>query len=185
MEQAGNERAIRFNMYEMEYQGGAQQSALSPVTFEEKYFDRYRRLHIESFYAQRAALDIRPYDLFYERLEDLMEQKDSIFLLLDRDVLIGTVSCIAREIDRLAVNAAYRRQGYGRKMMTFALAHMQKQGHAPIKLAVTKWNKNAALLYTSLGFAVTKEAVIEGVNTQNEDGGWTFRFTDTGGLDIR
>lgn len=69
--------------------------------------------------------------------------------------------------------------------MEFALRYMQKRGDFPIKLTVTKWNKNAIALYESLGFEVAKETTVEGVSTKDADGNWTFEFTETGGLNLR
>lgn len=48
-----------------------------------------------------------------------------------------------------------------------------------------KWNKNAVSLYESLGFEITKESTVEGVNTKAADGNWTFEFAATKGLNIR
>lgn len=183
----GTEQTVKFNMYEMEYRGGAAESDLSPATFDEKYYERYKNLIDDCFYEMRKALNLRPYEkhsLALNDLGELIKQRGNIFLLLDGDEIVGSVSCFEK-IEDVAVNLKYQRQGYGRKLMKFALSYMQKRGDFPIKLTVTKWNKNAIALYKSLGFEIVKEATLEGVNTKDADGNWSFGFTTTGELNVR
>ena len=85
----------------------------------------------------------------------------------------------------MAVNTRYQGQGYGRGLMGFALSNMQKSGVSPVKLSVTKWNSRAVALYESLGFVITKEKTVGGVNTKDADGNWVFEFTAVEGLNIR
>ena len=180
-----NKQITRFNMYEMYYKGGAVESDLSPIPFDEKYYEQYRNLINDCFYEMRKVLRIQPYERFCDSLEELMKQKENIFLLLDGDEIVCSVSCFENEIGKVAVNLKYQRQGYGRKIMRFALSYMQKRGDSLIKLTVTKWNKKAIALYKSLGFEVTKEATVEGVSTKDDYGNWIFEFTTTGGLNIQ
>lgn len=176
---------VRFNMYEMEYKGGGAESDLSLIQFEEKYYEQYKNLINDCYYEMRKALNIQPYEKFCTNLEELLKQKKNIFLLLGVDEIICAVSCFENEIGNVAVNLKYQRQGYGRKLMEFALRYMQKRGDSPIKLTVTKWNKNAIALYESLRFEVAKETTVEGVSTKDIDGNWTFEFTETAGLNLR
>ena len=69
--------------------------------------------------------------------------------------------------------------------MNSAIHHLQARGVSPIKLTVTKWNKNAIALYESLGFVITKESTVSGVNALNDDGDWAFDFVETEGLDVQ
>ena len=85
----------------------------------------------------------------------------------------------------MAVSPKYQRKGYGRKLTEFAINYMQNRGDTTIKLSVTKWNGNAIALYKSLGFVVTKELSVRGVNTKDIDGTWSFEFIETKGLDIQ
>jgi len=173
-----NKQVVRFNVYEMEYKGGVVESALPLIPFEAKYYERYRNLFTSCFYEMRKALNVRPYKEFYS-LEELAKQKDNIFLLLGGDEIVGTVSCFKNEIENVAINLKYQRQGYGRKLVKFALNYMQKRGDSPIKITVTKWNKSAIALYKSLGFEVIAEKTVEGVNIEGADGNCTFQFTET------
>lgn len=180
-----NKQTTRFDMYEMVYKGGEVEADLSPIPFDEKYYEQYRNLIDDCFHEMRKALSILPSEKFCESLEELMKQKENIFMLLDGDEIICAVSCFKNNIEKVAVNLKYQRQGYGRKLMQFALSYMQKRGDSPIKLTVTKWNKNAIALYKSLGFKVTKESTVEGVSIKDTDGNWTFEFTSTDGLNLR
>jgi len=168
---------VRFGMAEMEYRGGAMESDLALVPFEEKYRDQYKELLDACYYEMRKALDIRPYDRHSDALAEL---EGDIFLLLDGGEITGTITCLENEIGSLAVNLKYQRQGYGRRLMRFAIAHMQRCGRSPIILAVTKWNRHAIALYASLGFEITRETTVEGVNTESG-----FKITETGGLIVR
>ena len=178
-------RTVRFDMYEMQYKGGLLNSDLSVITFEQKYYEKYKELINSCFYQMRKELNIQPYGQFCASLEELMEMKENIFLLMDDDEMICTVTCSKNEIGMVAVNLKYQHQGYGRKIMEFAISYVQKQGNYPIKLTVTKWNKNAINLYKSLGFEIIKETTVEGVSTKDVNGKWTFEFISTGGLSVR
>lgn len=180
-----NKQTVSFNMYEMEYKGGAVQSNLLLTPFDEKYYMQYKNLIDNCFCEMRKELNIQPYDKHSYSLEEPAKLKENTFLLLEGDEIICAVTCSANDIENVAVNVNYQRQGYGRKLLNFALNYMQTRGAAPIKLSVTKWNKNAVALYESLGFEITKESTIEGVNTKNADGNWTFEFMATEGLNIR
>ena len=176
---------VRFDMYEMEYKGGPAEADLPLIPFGEKYYEQYKKLINDCFYEMRKALNIQPFERYCDDLDELMKHKENIFLLPGDGEIICAVSCLKNEISHVAVNVKYQRQGYARKLMKFALGYMQKRGDSPIKLTVTKWNKNAVALYESLGFEIVKEAVVEGVSARDDSGDWTYKFTGTSGLDLR
>jgi len=175
---------VRFDMYEMEYRGGLLTSELPVLTFEPKYYGKYKFLINSCYYEMRRDLKIKPYGEYCAGLEELQEQKENIFLLLDSDEIICAVSCAKNEISSVAVNLKYQHQGFGRKIVKFAISFLQQQSNAPIRLTVTKWNENAMALYKSLGFETTKETTVEGANTKDSNGNWTYAFTYTGGLSV-
>ncbi|MDP4093624.1 MAG: GNAT family N-acetyltransferase [Bacillota bacterium] len=177
-------QTVRFDMYEMEYKGGLINSELSVITLEEKHYEKYKDLINSCYYEMRKELNIQPYGVYCADLEELMEQKENIFLLMNSDEIICTVSCVKNEISKVAVNLKYQHHGYGRKIMEFAISYIQKQGNPPIKLTVTKWNKNAIALYKSLGFEIIKETTVEGTSTKDINGNWTFEFISTDGLSV-
>jgi ribosomal protein S18 acetylase RimI-like enzyme len=127
-------------------------------------------------------LNIQPYREYCDDLEELMGQKENIFLLIDGDEIICTVSCEKNEIGKVAVNLKYQHHGYGRKIVEFAISYIQQQGNSPIKLTVTTWNKKAIALYKSLKFEIIKETTVEGTSTKDINGNWTFEFISTDGL---
>ena len=176
---------VRFDMFEMEYRGGPLTSELPVIPFDPKYYGKYKFLINSCYYEMRRDLHIKPYGEYCDSLEELMSKKENIFLLMDGDEIICAVSCVENEISGVAVNLQYQRQGYGRKIVGFAISFLQQQGNSPIKLTVTKWNENAVALYKSLGFETTKETTVEGANTRDSNGNWTFSFISTGGLSVR
>lgn len=180
-----SKQIVRFDMYEMEYKGGAVQSDLTLIPFEKRYYEQYKKLIDDCFFEMRKALNIQPYGKHSNSLDELTKLSETTFLLLNGNEVICAFSRFGNEIGNVAVSLKYQRQGYGRKLMQFALSFMQKHGISPIKLTVTKWNKNAIALYESLGFEVTKGTTVEGVSTKDTDGNWTFEFTATGDLNLR
>ena len=185
VEKMETEQTVQWHMYEMEYKGGAVESALPLVPFEEKYYEQYKNLADDCFYEMRKALNIRPYDKHSYSLDKPMELKENTFLFLNNDEIICAVTFSENGIKTVIVSLKYQRQGLGKKLMEFAISYMQNREISPIKLTVTKWNKNAIRLYESLGFAITKESIVEGVNTKDASGDWSFEFTETKGLDIQ
>jgi ribosomal protein S18 acetylase RimI-like enzyme len=169
----------------MEYRGPAVESSLALIPFDESYYERYKGLIDEGFYEMRRALGIQPYDTYCDSLEEVMKHKENVFLLLEDDEVIGAVSCLKNEIENVVVSPRCQRRDYGRKLMEFALSHMQERGDSPIRLTVTQWNKAAIALYEKLGFEVTKETTVEGASTKDVNGTWSFEFTTTDGLSLR
>jgi ribosomal protein S18 acetylase RimI-like enzyme len=180
-----SKQAVKWDMYEMEYKGGLVNSDLPLVPFEEKYYEQYARLMDDCFYEMRKALNIQPYDKHSYSLEEPQKLEQDTFLLLNGNDIICAVSFSENDIKNVAVNVNFQRQGFGRKLMEFAVSYMQKNLKSPIKLSVTKWNSNAIALYQSLGFEITKESTVEGLNTKDADGNWSFEFTAAKDLNIR
>lgn len=176
---------IEFDIYEMIYKGGLRDSTLPVILFNEKYYDRYKELIHSSYYEMRKSLNIKPYKGYCESLEELMKEKEIIFLLMNGDEIICTASCEDNEVTNVAVNVKYQNRGYGRKILDHAISYLQKQRHSIIKLTVLKWNKKAIALYESAGFEITDKATVTGLNKKDKNGNWVFQFTSTGGYNIR
>lgn len=160
MKDSETEKKAGFFVYEMEYKGGVLQPELKVIPFEEKYYDEYKKVYEDCFEEMRKALNSKPYRDCYS-LESLMKVKENTFLLFGSSGIIGAVTCLKNEIDDLIVNQKYQKQGYGTKLMKFAISHMQKRGDRAINLHVTEWNKNAIKLYEKLGFVTKKEKWID------------------------
>ena len=154
-----------FNMYEMNYIGGTLNSDSLFIPLEEKRYNQYINIIDDCYYQMRAELNIKPYDKHSYSLEEFSKLKDNTFMMLNREEIICAVTCMGNWIENAVVNPKHQRQGYGRKLMEFAISHLQKRGESHIRLTVAKWNEKAIALYKSLGFEIVKEEVVHGVNT--------------------
>ena len=149
-----------FTVYEMTYTKAAPEGAnieLQPLC--EAYCQRYVQIYNECFHEMRKALDVAPYDFYYD-VRQIKPKMQDIFLLTENENIVGSVACYKNEIDDLIVAPAYRGMGYGKKLLLWAIRHIREYTDEPITLHVTKWNKNAVKLYTENGFTVTKTITI-------------------------
>ena len=149
-----------FFVYEMEYAGSpAEQSNIQPIPFCRELYPQYRLIYNECFREMRTALDIMPYDCCPGE-EQLLAKRDSIFLLTENGSIIGSVACCGTEIDDLIVSRQFRRQGYGRELLLWAVCHIREQTCSPVTLHVAEWNEHAVKLYRRFGFVITKKTRI-------------------------
>lgn len=145
----------------MEYtHADAPVSDISLTPFRDSFSSQYISIYNECFYEMRKALDIKPYN-FYCGIKQLEAKKDSLFLLTNGDVIIGAVSCSGTEIDDLIVNKNYQGQGYGKKLLMWAVGHIRAYSGEPITLTVAKWNRKAVKLYLQNGFVIKNTLRIE------------------------
>lgn len=145
-------------VYEMEYKGITLKSDLNVICFEEKYYVNYKKIYEDCFEEMWTVLGIR--DLrSCPTLEELLAEKENIFLLLNNNEIIGSVTCPKNEIDILVINKKYQNQGFAKKLGMFAISYMQKRGDDPIRCHVKEWNKNAKDFYERYGFVVTKKEI--------------------------
>ena len=156
---------------------------LTPLT--KKHYEQYKRIVADCYYEMRKALNIRPYDNHHMSLDDFIELEKTTFLLLKDDEIIGALTCSDDYIKTVVVNIKYQGRGFGRKIMKFAINHMQQKEISPIKLIVAQWNKNAISLYKSLGFEIVKETIGAGYNTKNDADDWEFEFVNLDSLNVR
>ena len=141
-------------VYEMEYTGKpTSTNRIELIPFCDELYPQYEQVYNECFYEMRKALNIKPNN-FYSDISQLRNKKHGIFLLMDNDIIIGSVGCFATEIDDLIVNKRYQRQGYGSLLLNWAVSHIREYSAAPITLHVAEWNQNAVNLYTQNGFSV-------------------------------
>lgn len=126
------------------------------ITFDENYLGQYKALYNAAFRPMREALNIRPYD-WYGDDSAVLSKADEINLLTEGDELIGAVSCIGNEIDDLFVNEKYKRKGYGRKLLIWAMNNIASKGAAEFVIHVAEWNAGAVRLYLDEGFEITKK----------------------------
>jgi len=142
--------------YMMEYAGAPVDSKpMVLIQFEEKYYEEYKAIYEECFYEMRKALGLEPYN-DCDSLEQLLAKKEDIYLLVVEGRLIGSVAIYGNEIDDLIVSRSFQNQGYGRKLLLFAINLLQGKNISPITLGVAEWNQKAITLYKNSGFIVSK-----------------------------
>lgn len=142
-------------VYKMQYLGNIIVSNIDLVCYEDKYYDSYKIVYEQCFYEMRKDLELVPYNCCNSK-DKLGEKKSDIFLLVADNEIIGSVAIYGNEIDDLIVNKKYQGQGYGKKLLFFAISYMQKNKIEPIKLCVLKWNEKAVNLYEKYGFKCVK-----------------------------
>ena len=141
--------------YEMRFQKDIiEQSNISCVSFEEKYFSTYMHIYNECFYEMRKTLNIEPYN-FLNNYEQIKEKSKDIYLLVENEEIIGSIACYGNEIDDLIVNKKFQHKGYGKQLLLWGMQCIRKKNTEPIVLHVAEWNKNALLLYKKNGFEIT------------------------------
>ena len=140
--------------YEMNYDKEfAEQSRISCIPFEARYFEQYKRIYNECFYDMRKALEIEPYN-FLSDYEQIRGKASDIYLLVEDGEIIGSVACYRNEIDDLIVNKNFQRKGYGKQLLLWSMQQIRKKNADPITLHVAEWNQNALMLYKKVGFEV-------------------------------
>ena len=128
---------------------------ISCIPFPKPYFEEYKRIYNECFYDMRKALDIEPYDFLHD-YEQIVDKSADIFLLVDKEEIIGSVACYGNEIDDLIVNHKFQKQGYGKQLLLWAIQHIRERNDEPITLHVADWNQGAIMLYEKCGFEIVK-----------------------------
>lgn len=145
-----------FIAYEMQYNGEIKPpSEIKLIPFQKKHYTEYKCIYNECFYDMRKALDVEPYNIY----SDFMQMKDkmkNIFVLLQDEIIIGSVACYGNEIDDLVVNKKYQNNGIGQKLLLWAINYIRKYSDDPIILHVAKWNEKAISIYQRNGFIIKK-----------------------------
>lgn len=109
------------------YYNGSEQLRcnLKFVPYEDKYFEQYAEGVRNSFYELRKLNDFQPYlccELNEEKRKEFLDNKENIFLLLNKEKLIASVIVYNEgSIDDIFVLPSYQGEGYGKKTMQFAI----------------------------------------------------------------
>ena len=149
------------------------------VPFDEKYLEQYKALYNAAFRPMREALDIKPYDWYVDD-RAILSKAHEIHILADGDELTGSVSLKGNEIDDLFVSDLHKREGYGRKVLVWAMNLLASQGMEEFVIHVAEWNSAAVKLYLDEGFVITKKEQI-GIEMVSYDSSYkqrVFEFTD-------
>ncbi len=128
---------------------------ISCIPFQKQYYERYKRIYNECFFDMRKTLDIEPHN-FLNNYEQIVDKVADIYLLVDKEEIIGSVACYGNEIDDLIVSQKFQRQGYGKQLLLWAIWHIRERSNEPITLHVAEWNQRAVALYEKYGFEIVK-----------------------------
>ncbi len=125
------------------------------ISFQKKYYSQYELIYNECFYDMRNALEIQPYN-FYSDIEQVKNKMKDIYLLLQDEIILGSVACYGNEIDDLVVNKKYQNNGIGKELLHWAINYIRTYNDDPIIIHVAKWNEKALSLYQRNSFIITK-----------------------------
>ncbi|MCA1062761.1 GNAT family N-acetyltransferase [Rossellomorea aquimaris] len=139
---------------ELIYRGGAfPKTDVEFVKYEEKFFEKFLKVVQDSYYELHEKNDIKPYLApDYSVNEYKLNNKDNVYLVLDNEEIVASVTTGKGEVDNLMVAPSYQGKGYGRKALQFGMNKMLEEGYKEIRICFVEGNKNAEKLYTSLGF---------------------------------
>lgn len=98
----------------MQYLEGKVESDISLIPNKDSCFDEYKFIYEECFREMRTALQLKPVDCCDTR-EQLNNNRNKIFLLLEEGKVIGSVLINDNEIDDLSVSKKFQGKGYGEK----------------------------------------------------------------------
>lgn len=146
--------------YTMQYTGGEMPSPSMELRYyRDTDYPAYSEVYNDSFADMRRALGLHPVYCCDTR-EALLNKSEDIFILEIDGRLAGSVAIYGSEIDDLIVARQYRRKGYGKGPLRFAVARMQRMGVSPILLHVADWNRGAVELYLKNGFSIIKTETV-------------------------
>ena len=144
---------MSFTVHTMEYRGGAISEELQLRNYEPSDYEEYRRIYEESFFRMRSSLGLKRECC--KSFEELLQNKDNIFIMEENGNITGSVAVYGNEIDDLFVAGEYRKKGYGLKLLEYAVSYLRKSGCDRIILHVADVNKEALSLYLANGFIIT------------------------------
>lgn len=144
----------------MQYTGGEMPSpSMELRSYQDTDYPAYREIYNDCFADMRRALGLHPVNCCDTR-EALLNKSEDVFILEIDGRLVGSVAIRGSEIDDLIVARQFRRKGYGKGLLRFAVARMQRMGISPILLHVADWNRGAVGLYTKNGFSIIKTETV-------------------------
>jgi ribosomal protein S18 acetylase RimI-like enzyme len=132
---------------------------ISPVTYQQEFFQLQLDLESDVFYCLRKENDIRPYRINQcntkelENIKKIFESnRNSFFFLFDNEWLVGSILLLGNYIQSLSVARNYQRKGYGTKLTEYAVNYAFDKGYRSIELNTLPGNIDAEKLYRKLGF---------------------------------
>lgn len=151
---------MSFRVYEMRrFCKNIPAVGISCILFDKQYLEQYKIGYNAAFRPMREALNIKPYDWYHDS-NKILDKSSDIYLLVEDEVLIGSVACYGNEIDDLFVIDGYRHNGYGKQLLIWAMDHIASSGCDELILHVAEWNRSAVQMYKNEGFGIVKTDVI-------------------------
>ena len=143
---------MSFLVHTMEYYGDPVTEELKLRNFNAEDYTEYKLTYEDCFHGMRQSLGL-PRECC-KSPEELLENSSNIFILEEKEKMIGSVAVCGNEIDDLFVADEYRHKGYGVKLLRFAVSYLQKRNVSSIILRVADINRNAMKMYLENGFIV-------------------------------
>lgn len=139
---------------ELLYRGdGFPKNNLVMVKYDDTYFSEFVQINRECYYPIQKSNDIKPYVATEELIDTYkLNDKENVFLWLQNEELIASISLGDGTIENVVVSPAYQGKGYGRKVMQFGINELIKRGYHVIRICYMENNQSAERLYNSLGF---------------------------------
>ncbi|KMM38487.1 GNAT family N-acetyltransferase [Guptibacillus hwajinpoensis] len=139
---------------ELVYTGGYfPKTDIEFVKYEDQFFKRFVKVVQDSYYDLHRKNDLKPYITSEKTVKQYkLNNKDKIYLILDNDQIVASVTTGEGEVDNLMVAPRYQGKGYGRKALQFGINKMLNEGYKDIRICFVEGNDNAKKLYISLGF---------------------------------
>ncbi len=139
--------------HKMEYRHPVdQKSSIEMIPYTPDFQQQYRFIYNECYHEMRKALGIKPYD-FIQDDSFFQTGMNQVYLYIHNNELMGSVALKGEEIDDLIISPKYQGQGFGKKILIWALEHMESK---EICLHVAHWNQRAIKLYQTNGFVITE-----------------------------
>lgn len=154
-----------YSVYRFEYKGNRfNESDISAVKYEDKYYEDKIRIESESFSVLRKENDIKPYNWYLNaskkaienNRKSTLEEKEYIYLFFEDNEIIGASMVKNAEIDLLFVNIKYQGKGYGKKILEFTVNRGLEQNTTGVNLNALASNEKALKLYKNIGFKVVQ-----------------------------
>jgi ribosomal protein S18 acetylase RimI-like enzyme len=154
-----------FSYYKLKYNGGKySEPVLNVKKYEDEYYIQEISLESESFSKLRKENNIAPHNWYLSASESTLEKhrkkrllkRDNFYLFFEESEIVGAAIINNADINMLFVNVKYQGQGYGRKILEFAVNRGLEQNSNGVDIEVLANNEKALGLYTSTGFEIVQ-----------------------------
>lgn len=140
------------------------------VNCDQKYHETYIEERARAFYEINKMIDSRPYDE-RERKADLLKwinkNEDKIYIFIKNGNFIGSIALFNGLFDEIFISEKYRRKGYGKAIVEWALHKCKEEGLEP-SLSVVTGNTPAIELYEQCGFKIAQTLELNRLFSKNK-----------------